>query len=207
MNVRATTHIVLLLFGLTQAAAGQPVGDPVARLKSCSELEPEARVACIDALLKDLSSSDPAPSSSLPKWIVSETTSPVDYASQVTAVLSSEAASEDAPSSLSIRCRAGRTELFLSTKGSWPAIKTGEVQVAYQIDAAPAVQQRWVVSQASSIAHFRGDVVTFLLSLPASARLSIRVTHGRGTSKEAVFHLQGLEDVRRKLAAACQWKS
>jgi hypothetical protein len=206
---RRATNVVILVFALTQAAAGQPAVDPVARLRSCSELEPAARAACVDALLKDLST--PAPSQvtppSQPNWLISETTSPVDYVPQITAVLPSETASEDAPSSLSIRCRAGRTELLLSTNGSWPAIRTDEVRVAYRIDDAPAVQQRWVASPVGGTAYFRGDAVPFLLSLPTNARLSLQVTHRRGTSREAVFHLQGLAEVRQRLATACRWRT
>jgi Type VI secretion system VasI, EvfG, VC_A0118 len=199
-------HVVAFLLALAAPAAGQPAADPIARLKACSELEPAARIACIDPLLKDLSKSSPAPAQqSQSQWIVSETTSPVDYKPQITAVLTPEAGSEDGPSSLSIRCRAGRTELMLSTNGSWPAIRTDELRVGYRIDNAPAVWQRWVASPTGGTAYFRDDVVAFLKSLPPAARLSVQVTHGRGTSRDAVFNLQGLQEVRQKLAAACRW--
>jgi Type VI secretion system VasI, EvfG, VC_A0118 len=204
--MRRATHAIVLLLTLTEVAAGQQVADPVARLKSCSELEAAARAACVDTLLRDLSapSQPPAPASQS-NWLISETTSPVDYTPQITAVLASEAASEDAPSSLSIRCRAGRTELLLSTNGSWPAIRTDDVRVALQIDDAPAIQQRWIASPGGGTAYFRGDVVPLVQSLPVNGRLSLRVTHARGTSREAVFRLQGLQEVRQRLARACRW--
>jgi Type VI secretion system VasI, EvfG, VC_A0118 len=202
-------HAIILVLALTQAAAGQPAVDPVARLKSCSQLEAAARAACVDALLRELSTPTPRQVTppSQPNWLISETTSPVDYVPQITAVLASQAASQDAPSSLSIRCRAGRTELLLNTNGSWPSIRTDELRVAYRIDDAPAIEQRWIASPTGGSAYFRGDVVPFLLSLPTNARLSLRVTHGRGTSQEAVFHLQGLQEVRQRLARACRWSS
>jgi hypothetical protein len=206
---RGAPHAIILVLALNQTAVGQPAQDPVARLKSCSQLEPAARAACVDALLKDLSTPTPSQVTrpSQPNWVVSETTSPVDYAPQITALLPAQAASEDAPSSLSIRCRAGRTELLLNTNGSWPAIRTDELRVAYRIDDAPAVQQRWVASPGGGTAYFRGEVIPFVLSLPTNARLSLRVTHGRGTSQEAIFHLQGLQEVRQRLATACRWSS
>lgn len=209
MTPRAT-HLVVALLALTQGAAGQPVADPVTRLKSCSELEAAARTACVDALLKELSPPSPAPPTPAPppsqsNWIISETTSPVDYVPQITAVLAPETPSGDGPSLLSIRCRAGRTELLLSTAGSWPATRTDDLRVTYQIDDAPAVQQRWAASPGGGTASFRGDAVSFLLSLPATARLSLHVTHGRGTSGEGVFRLQGLQEVRQRLAAVCRW--
>ena len=198
-------QIAAALLLLTQAAAAQPAANPIARLKSCSELDSAARTECVDALLEDLSRRDAAPPPSQPSWIVSETTSPVDYVPQVTAVLAPETAAEDGPSAFSIRCRAGRAQLLLSTHGSWPAIRADELRITYRLDDTPAVQQRWAASPSGSAAYFTGDVGRFLASLPATARLSLRVTHGRGTSREAVFHLQGLEDVKQKLAAACHW--
>jgi hypothetical protein len=44
-------------------------------------------------------------------WLVSETTSPVDYSPIVAATTSSHGGSDDATMQLSIHCRAGRTEI------------------------------------------------------------------------------------------------
>jgi hypothetical protein len=45
-------------------------------------------------------------------WVISETTSPIDYSPLLTALLRSTSQVKDAPSSLAIRCRGGRTELL-----------------------------------------------------------------------------------------------
>src|SRR5215212_5644701 len=43
-------------------------------------------------------------------WVISETTSPVDYNVQVSAFILSPATAEDAPLSLTVRCRARRID-------------------------------------------------------------------------------------------------
>src|SRR6266850_3616262 len=50
-------------------------------------------------------------------WVVSETTSPVDYSPLITAVIRSTSSVKDAPSTLAVRCRGLRTELLLRTEG------------------------------------------------------------------------------------------
>ena len=42
-------------------------------------------------------------------------------------------------SSLAILCRAGRTELVISTTGSWNQAAAGEVKVAYRINEEPSI--------------------------------------------------------------------
>src|SRR6266481_744388 len=54
-----------------------------------------------------------------PDWIVSETTSPVDYSPLVTAVIRSTTSLQDAPNTLVIRCLGPRTEVLLRTEGTW----------------------------------------------------------------------------------------
>src|SRR6266850_421380 len=54
-------------------------------------------------------------------WVVSETTSPVDYSPLITAVIRSTSSVKDAPSTLTVRCRGLRTELQLRTEGAWRA--------------------------------------------------------------------------------------
>ena len=78
-----------------------------------------------------------------PNWIVSETTSPVDYRPQIAALTTAPASSQDAPSSLAIYCRAHRTELIISTTGSWKQATDSEVKVVYRINEEPPVEQRW----------------------------------------------------------------
>ena len=164
------------------------------------------RQECLDKLSQELSErSAPAPAQpSGGNWVISETTSPVDYSPQITAAISSESTVKDAPSSFSIRCRGQRIELLVSTDGSWRSSNNGELKVAYRINDQPPVEGQWAFA-AGRIAIFKGDVTKFLRSLPESGRLSIRVYDWQGPPHEATFEMSGLDVVRQKFAPVCQW--
>ena len=138
-------------------------------------------------------------------WVVSETTSPVDYGPLITAVIRSTTSLQDAPSTLAIRCRGLFTELQVRTEGTWRASRVGEVHVAYQINDQPFVRLLWAVSGHGKIASYEGDAVGFLQSLPEGARLKINVLDGPGLSHEATFQLDGWDAVRKKIGTACKW--
>src|SRR5262249_46901620 len=70
-------------------------------------------------------------------WVVSETTSPVDYSPQVSASNRSRASAENAPSSFTIRCRLRRIELSVSTAGSWKASTNHQIPGAYRMRQRP----------------------------------------------------------------------
>src|SRR6266850_1822367 len=79
-------------------------------------------------------------------WIVSETTSPVDYSPLTTAVIRSTTSSQDAPNTLVIRCRGLGTEVLLRTEGTWRASRSSKVQIDYQVNDQPLVRLHWTVS-------------------------------------------------------------
>src|SRR5438034_8840993 len=130
---------VTVLSSLSQAVSAQ-TGDAVDRLKACSQFEGMERLKCVDELLQEMAPDSAQPQGS--NWIISETTSPVDYRPQIAALTTSHASSQDAPSSLAIHCRARRTELIISTTGSWKQATDGEVKVVYRINQEPPVEQR-----------------------------------------------------------------
>jgi Type VI secretion system VasI, EvfG, VC_A0118 len=138
-------------------------------------------------------------------WLVSETTSPVDYSPLITAVIHSTSSVKDAPSTLAVRCRGSRTELLLGTKGTWRATRASEVRVDYQINDQPFVKLQWTVSADGATASYKDDAVELLRSLPEGARLKISVFDGRGPGQEATFQLTGLDSVRKKIGLACKW--
>src|SRR5215210_5927403 len=92
---------VALLLTLDQAMCAQP-GDALDRLKACSQFEGGERLKCVDELLQEMAPEAAQPQG--PNWIISETTSPVDYRPQITALTTAPASSQDAPSSLAIQC-------------------------------------------------------------------------------------------------------
>jgi len=193
---------VTLLSSLSQAVCAQ-TGDAIDRLKACSQFEGMQRLKCVDELLQEVAPAPAQPHS--PNWIISETTSPVDYRPQIAALTTARAPSQDAPSSLAIHCRTRRTELIISTTGSWKQAPDGEVKVVYRINEEPSVEQRWRAAEVGRSLAFPGDVVRFLRSMPDSGKILVQVYAGKGPPYENTFQLMGLDPVRRKIAAACSW--
>jgi hypothetical protein len=146
-----------------------------------------------------------APKPRDPNWIISETTSPVDYAPVMTAAIRLPFTVKHAPNTFAIRCRGGRTELLARTEGTWRASRTREVQVDYQINDQPLVKLTWTASPDGKTAIYRDDAVGLLQSLPDGARLKINVLDEPGPSHDATFQLAGLDAVREKIAVACKW--
>jgi hypothetical protein len=194
--------VVTLLSSLSQAV-GVQAGDAVDRLKACAQFQGMERLKCVDDLLQEMTPDSAPPQD--PNWIISETTSPVDYRPQIAALTTARASSQDAPSSLAIHCRAHRTELIISTTGSWKQAPEGEVKVLYRINEEPPVEQRWRPAETGRSLAFQGDVVRFLRSLPDSGQILVKVYAGKTPPYESTFKLAGLDPVRRKIAAACNW--
>jgi len=193
---------VTLLSSLSQAVCAQ-TGDAIDRLKACSQFEGMERLKCVDELLQEVAPDSTQPQG--PNWIISETTSPVDYRPQITALTTARASSPDAPSSLAIHCRAQRTELIISTTGSWKQATDGVVKVVYRINQEPPVEQRGKTAETGRSLAFQGDVVRFLRSMPDSGQILVKVYAGKTPPYESTFQLVGLDPVRRKIAAACNW--
>ena len=199
---RVGVFAVTVLSSLSQAVCAQ-TGDAVDRLKACSQFEGIERLKCVDELLQEV-----APDSTQPQgqnWIISETTSPVDYKPQITALTTARASSQDTPSSLAIHCRAQRTELIISTTGSWKQATDGVVKVVYRINQEPPVEQRGRPAETGRSFAFQGDVVRLLRSMPDSGQILVKVHAGNAPPYESTFQLAGLDPVRRKVAAACNW--
>jgi hypothetical protein len=193
-----------VLSTLSQAVCAQ-TGDAIDRLKTCSQFEGMERLKCVDELLGEMAEKPDAAPSQGPNWIISETTSPVDYRPQIAALTTARAASPDAPSSLAIHCRAHRTELIVSTTGSWKQVPDGDVKVVHRINEEPPVEQRWRSVETGKSLAFPGDVVRFLRSMPDGGRILVKVYAGKGLPSESTFQLAGLDSVRRKIATACNW--
>jgi hypothetical protein len=138
-------------------------------------------------------------------WVVSETTSPVDYSPLITAAIGSTSSDKEARSTLTIRCRQLRTELLLRTEGTWRISRTSEVRVDYQINDQSFVSLQWAASADGKAATYKDDAVGFLRSLPEGTRLKIKVFDGPGPGHDATFELTGLDAIRKKIAVACKW--
>jgi len=136
-----------------------------------------------------------------PGWIVSETTSPVDYKPLITAVLRSTSGAN----SLALRCLGARTELLVRIEEALRSSRSGEVQVAYQINDQPSVRLAWAQSPDGKIVSYKEDASNLLQSLPEAARLKISIFDGADSGRDTSFQLNGLDAVRKKLGTVCKW--
>jgi len=191
-----------VLSTLSQAVCAQ-TGDAVDRLKTCSQFEGMERLKCVDELLGEMAEKPDAAPSQGPNWIISETTSPVDYRPQIAALTTARASSPDAP--VRARHSLSRPSHGADDFHDWLLATDGEVKVAYRINEEPSVEQRWRVAETGRSLTFPGDVVRFLRSMPDSGQMLVKVYAGKGPPHESTFQLVGLDPVRRKIAAACSW--
>ena len=192
----------LALANVSQVVCGQPAGDVGARFKSCFQLDGASRGDCLETIARELADASSPAQPNGGNWVISETTSPVDYSPQITAAISSGPVVKDAPSSFAIRCRGQRIEVLVATTGLWRPSSNGEIKVAYRIDEQSAVEGQWSAGGRGAI--FKGNATQFLQSLREGGRLSISVYDGRGLAHEAIFQMSGLDYVRRKMAAVCK---
>jgi hypothetical protein len=182
-------------------AFAQVADDPIDHLRACSVMEGAARLEC----LEDLSRKIAPPARAAPagdNWVVSDTTSPVDYTPIVSASTASRGGSDGSSMQLSIHCRGGRTELVVSG----PAVRSGEAYaISYRINDAQPVQLAPGPPTFGTGVAFMGDVVRLLQSLPEEGGIAVRLLTRTGVARSGYFLLDGLKTVREKVAAACKW--
>lgn len=183
-------------------AFAQGAADPVAHLRACSLMERAERLECLDKLARDIAAPDRAAGSS-DNWIISETTSPVNYTPLVTATASSRSGPDGSPMRLAIYCRGGRTELVVSG----PSVSGGSADytISYRVNDGQPVQLAAASPLFGRGAAFTGEVVRLLQSLPEDGHIDVRITGRSGAAQDGYFSLSGLKWAREKLAAACKW--
>jgi len=199
--------VAVALAIVSQAVCSQPANGAISRLKSCFQLARALQAECVEKLPRGLPDGNNQKYAELAtgSWILSETMSPVDYSPMITATTSSQPVAKDAPATFVIRCRGQRTDLLVSTEGSWRASRANELQVDFKVNDQPAVGMRWIASPDGRTAIFKDDAVRFLRSLPDGGRIMVSVSDWRGAAHEATFQLTGLDAIRQKIAVACKW--
>jgi hypothetical protein len=166
---------------------------------------PSVAIAPSGPMRPDTSGSRDDRTAGEPDWILSETTSPVDFGPLVVAVIHSKSGAKDGENVLSVRCRSRHTEVSLRMNGAWTPQRGNKLQVEYQINDQPMIRQQWTLSADAKTATYRGDSVELLQSIPEGAALKVAVADGAKIRREATFQLTGLSAVRQKVAAACNW--
>src|SRR5882762_9621449 len=192
-----------VVFEVASAVAfAQGGSDPVADLRVCSLMEREQRLECLEKLSRNIAPpARPAPAAD--NWIVSETTSPVDYTPIVTATTPSRGGSNGSSMQLSIQCRGGRTELVVA--GPAVSRSSADYAISYRINGGQPVQLAAGSPSFGTGAAFTGDVVRLLQSLPDEGDIPVRLSTRTGAAQDGPFLLGGLKMVREKVAAACKW--
>jgi hypothetical protein len=183
-------------------AFAQGAADPMAHLRACSLMERAERLECLDRLARDIAVPDRAEGGG-DNWIVSETTSPVNYTPIVTATAFSRGSPDGSSMKLAIYCRGGRTELVVSG----PAVSRGgaDYTISYRVNDGQPVQLAAASPSFGTGAAFTGDTVRLVQSLPEDGHIAVRISTRGGAALDGHFLLGGLKTAREKLAAACKW--
>jgi hypothetical protein len=201
--MRVDTIPLSVAFKLVSGVAfAQGSGDPMEHLRACSVMERAERLECLDRLSRTMAPPErPAPGGD--NWIISETTSPVNYAPIVTATALSRGGSDGSSMQLSIHCRGGRTELLVSG----PTVLGGgaDYAISYRVNDGQPVQLAAGSPSFGVGVAFTGDVVRLLQSLPEEGHIAIRLSARGRAAQDGNFLLVGLKTVREKLASACKW--
>ena len=184
-------------------AFAQETGDPMADLRACSLMEHAERLECLEKLSRKIAPAAQAPGSD--NWIVSETTSPVDYTPIVSATAVSTGGSDGSSMHLSIFCRGGRTELVVA--GPTVSRSGRDYVISYRINDGQPVQLAAGSPSFGTGVAFTGDIVRLLQSLPENGHIAVHISARGSPAQEGRFSLGGLKTVREKLAAACKWPS
>lgn len=195
---RAAILLTIALGGTGGIAFAQ---EPMTQLRSCLQKEHAERLGCLDKTTRTIASQRRPTSEN--DWIVSQTTSPVDYSAIATATTSSRSGTDETAIQLSIRCRAGRTELALAGPGI--SRGGGDDTISYRVNDRPAVQVAAASPAFGPGVAFAGDVVRLLQSLPDNGELVVLLSSRGGTTRDGSFSLAGLDAARAKMAAACRW--
>jgi hypothetical protein len=182
----------------THAAEGQ-----VRQLQDCAAMERAERLKCLDEAPRTVTTVDQAASKG-DNWIISQTTSPVDYSPVATATtLSNDGAAAESAMKLSIHCRRGRTELVVAGPGI--SGRGDDYAIFYRVNDGQQVQIAAAPPASGAGVAFGGDVIRLLQSLPNAGSLSVHLAPRTGTAVDGTFSLGGWEAVRAKMIVACKW--
>ncbi len=182
----------------------QGAEDPAAQLRDCTPIERAQQMECPDKASRTIAPAHQA-ASKADNWIVSQTTSPVDYSPVATATTLSDDGAAESAMKLSIRCRRGRTELVVAGPGI--SGRGDDYAISYRVNDGQQVQIAAAAPASGAGVAFGGDVIRLLQSLPDAGSLSVRLAPRTGTAVDGTFSLGGWESVRAKMVAACKWSN
>lgn len=190
---------VALTLGCAPVMA-QAAGDPMDRLRTCSTLSNAERMKCLDQLSRE---SGPEGTGTQESWVVSETTSPLDYSPVVVATATASGAPDGSGMKLSIACRGGNTSVVLTGSGSLPP--ADRHTVSYAINGGPPRTLMAVTAPSGTGVALGSDFVGLLVSLPVRGEIAFRIVGRQDATLEGRFSLNGLAMTRERIAVSCRW--
>ena len=104
---------------------------------------------------------------------------------------------------LSIACRGGNTSLVLIAPGALPAGES--YTVSYTVDGGSPTTLAAAAAPSRDGHGPRGDVVRFLVLLPAQGEIVFRIVGRQGGTLEGRYSLAGLKTTRERMAVSCKW--
>ena len=195
--------LALILFSGVGAQAS--VEKLTQRISFCKTIDSSVeRLECFDNL--EWSHFETSPTPSPPEvagdWEVSESVNPIDDTSTVTAILSSENASNYLGEKVTmiLRCKSGRTEAYIN----WNDYLGSRAIVTDRIDKAPAERLGWQLSTDSQ-ASFRPRAQMFMESLAEATTYLAQVTPYNESPVTASFNVLGARGVVDRIRVACGW--
>ena len=197
-----------IAFGVaSQGTLAQGNDEAMEKLRACSSLAQAARLECLEKLSRDMASpqapSAPEAAGAVDKWIVSETTSPLDYTPITTATASYRSSPDGTAMLLSIQCRSGRTDLVIDGA---PAARRGQdYVVSYTVNNGQPVAVATGAPPSGTGIAIKTDVGPLLAALPDRGEITFLVAARQGPAWEGRYALAGLKTIRDRLAGPCKW--
>ena len=206
----AAACLLVALLGDSSAVA-QAAGDPTDRLRTCATLSQAERMRCLDLLSREigpepagaLSASGSEGTATPQNWIVSETTSPIDYSPVVIAIATARVASDGSVMKLSMACRSGTTSLVLGVPDALP-VGDGYA-LSYAVDGGSPTTLAAIAAPSGTGVVLGGDVMHFLVSLPPQGEIAFRIVGRPDVTLEGRYSLAGLKVTRERMAVSCRW--
>jgi hypothetical protein len=201
MRVAVTPVLVAIALtseiGLTQGAE-----QPMAQLRDCTPTDRAERLECPDNASRTIAAAGEAASKE-DNWIISQTTSPVDYSPVVIATTMSHDDATESALKLSIRCRGRRAELVLEGPGITG--RGDDYSILYRLSDGHQAKVSASLPTSGAGVAFGSDVVRLLQSFPDTGSLSVHLAPRAGPALYATFSLDGLDGVRARMSTACKW--
>jgi len=207
----ATICVAFSFAAAGSGALAQGADDAMEKLRACSLLAAVERLECLDKLSREIAPASPGAAALSPaakptppadNWIVSETTSPIDY-TPVAIATASSGGPNGATLQLSIQCRGGRTDLVIA--GPTLTRRGEDYVVSYRVNDSPSVLVAAGTPASGMGIAVRSDVVRLLASLPDRGDIAFLVTARQGTAVAGRYALAGLKTVLERLAVPCKW--